>query len=261
MQTREVQGKLWSTGPADWAAFLEPSFIPMYQEVLKNVILDNEKSMLDAGCGSGMFLTMVSATGAEIQGIDAAPGLLDIARKRLPATTLLIEDLESIPFADESFDLVTGFNSFQYAGSFQNALAEAVRVTRVQGQLVIGIWGQEQDCDASNVLGAVGSLLPPPPPGTPGPFALSENGKVEAICKLVGLKIVKKLDVLCPWVFRSTEELQKAFMCTGPCVKAAAVVGAEQVEKAILKSAEPFRITDEIFFMRNYFHVFITEKI
>lgn len=260
MQTREVQGKLWSTAPADWAAFLEPTFIPMYQEVLKLVKPDEEKTVLDAGCGSGMFLTMISATGAQIQGIDAAPGLLDVARKRLPGTTLLIEDLESIPFANESFDLVTGFNSFQYAGSFQNALTEAARVTRADGQLVIGIWGKEQDCDASNVLGAVVSLLPAPPPGTPGPFALSEDGKVEGICNTAGLKVVKKSEVYCPWVFRSTEELIKAFMCTGPCVKAASVVGAEKVEATILESAQPFRIADEIFFMRNYFNVFITQK-
>jgi 2-polyprenyl-3-methyl-5-hydroxy-6-metoxy-1,4-benzoquinol methylase len=49
--------------------------------------------LLDAGCGSGLFLNMASAAGAWITGIDAAPGLLDISKKRLPDTTLLIEDL------------------------------------------------------------------------------------------------------------------------------------------------------------------------
>lgn len=261
MQTREVQGKLWSTAPADWAAFLEPTFIPMYQEVLSNVNPDEEQSMLDAGCGSGMFLHMVSKTGCTVHGIDAAAGLLDITRKRLPEATLLIEDLESLPFGDESFDLVTGFNSFQYAGSFQNALTEAARVLKNSGKLVIGIWGKEQDCDASNVLSAVLTHLPPPPPGTPGPFALSEDGKIESICKSAGLKVVKKFEVFCPWLFRSEEELQKAFMSTGPCVKAAALVGPAVVEETILKSAALFNLVDETYFMRNYFNVFITEKI
>ena len=47
--------------------------------------------------------------------MDAAPGLLEVARKRNPQNNFIEEDLEAMPFNDESFDVVTGFNSFQYA--------------------------------------------------------------------------------------------------------------------------------------------------
>jgi SAM-dependent methyltransferase len=261
MQTKEIQGKLWSTAPADWAKFLEPTFIPMYVDVLKRLDLNEEKMVLDAGCGSGLFLSMVAATGAAVHGIDAAPGLLEMTKKRLPNATLLIEDLENIPFSDETFDLVSGFNSFQYAGSFQNALSEARRVTKKNGTVVIGIWGKEKDCESGHVLGAVSSLLPPPPPGTPGPFALSEDGKVEAICKSVGLKVIERKNVFCPWQFTGIQDLHAAFMCTGPCVKAAQIVGEEKVKMAITASAEPFNLADGVYFMSNYFTFFITEKI
>jgi SAM-dependent methyltransferase len=261
MQTKEIQGKLWSTAPADWARYLEPTFIPMYQSVLKELTLDEEKNLLDAGCGSGLFLSMVAATGASIHGIDAAAGLLSISSQRLPETTLLIEDLEALPFGDETFDVVTGFNSFQYAGSFQQALTEAARVTKKDGKAVIGIWGKEEDCESGAVLKAVGSLLPTPPPGTPGPFALSEEGKVEDICEGAGLKVIKKEHVFCPWQFTGTDALVRAFLCTGPCVKASQAVGENKVRETILQSAEPFNLADEVYFMRNYFTFFITEKI
>jgi len=261
MQTKNVQGKLWSSAPDDWAKYLEPTFIPMYQAVLKQLQLDEEKMVLDAGCGAGLFLSMVSSTGAFTHGIDAAPGLLSISKKRLPNATLLIEDLEAIPFNDETFDVVTGFNSFQYAGSFENALAEARRVIKKHGKVVIGIWGKEEECDAGSVLRAVASLLPPPPPGTPGPFALSEDGKIEAICQSVGLKVINKQNVFCPWQFTSSEDLQLGFLCTGPCVKAMQVVGEFDVRKAIIQSAQPYKIADEIYFMHNHFTFFITEKI
>ena len=261
MQTKEVQGKLWSTAPEHWAKHLEPTFIPMYQEVLKRLELDEEKMVLDAGCGSGLFLSMVSSTGANIHGMDAAPGLLAIAKKRLPGITLLIEDLESIPFSNETFDLVTGFNSFQYAGSFQNALSEAKRVTKKGGKVVLGIWGKEEDCDAGAMLKAVGSLLPPPPPGTPGPFALSQDGKVEAICNSMGLKVVEKQTVFCPWVFTSIADMQDGFLCTGPCVKAVHAVGEQKVRETLTESAEPFNLADGIYYMRNDFTFFILEKI
>ena len=260
MQTKEVHGKLWSSAPLEWAKYLEPTFIPMYRAVLRLLYLNEEKMLLDAGCGSGLFLSMAFPTGAAVHGIDAAPGLLAISKKRLPGVTLMLEDLEAIPFSDQTFDYVTSFNSFQYAESFQNALVEARRVAKKEGKVVIGIWGKEENCEAATVLKAVGSLLPPPS-GTPDPFALSEDGKVEAICESVGLKVIVKQTVSCPWTFIGVEELHKGFMCTDPCVKAAQVVGEEKVLAAITRSAEPFSLADGVYQMRNDFTFFITERI
>lgn len=52
------------------------------------------------------------------------------------------------------------------------------------------IWGNKEDCENFTYLKAIGSLLPPPPPGTGGPFALSENQLLEKILKAVGFKII-----------------------------------------------------------------------
>lgn len=261
MQTKDIQGKLWSAAPADWVKHLEPTFIPMYNAVLANLRLNEDTMLLDAGCGSGLFLSMAASTGARVQGIDAASGLLEVAKQRLPLTSLFIEDLEALPFIDGTFDVVTGFNSFQYAGSFENALAEARRVTNRKGYVVIGIWGREEDCNAAPVLKRVGALLPPPPPGTPGPFALSEDGKAEAICEKIGLKVISKQTVFCPWQFTGIEDLHAAFLCTGPCVKAAGLVGTGKVKEAITAAAQPFELADEVYYMKNYFTVFITQKM
>jgi SAM-dependent methyltransferase len=261
MQSKEVQGKLWSAAPGDWAKYVEPTFIPMYHEVLNRLTLNEEKMLLDAGCGSGLFLSMASTTSVVIHGIDAAPGLLEISKERLPGATLLNEDLEALPFIDGTFDVVTGFNSFQYAGSFEKALGEAARVVKRHGKVVIGIWGKQQDCESATVLGAVASLLPAPPPGTPGPFALSEDGKIEEICASVGLKVIHKQDVSCPWQFTGDEALQKAFFSTGPCVKAVQHTSLQEVEKMIVSSAQPYCMADDVYYMRNYFTFFITEKI
>ena len=76
---------------------------------------------------------MVSPTGAKIYGIDAAPGLLKLTKERVPEATLMLEDLEEIPFSENSFDLVTGFNSFQYAGDKLSALYQARMVVKTGG--------------------------------------------------------------------------------------------------------------------------------
>ena len=162
MSTKSMQGKLWSTAPPYWAQHFEPWFSPMYQVVVTQLELSDKDRLLDAGCGSGLFIHLATRTGAEIVGVDAAQGLLELARLRNPQISFLQEDLETLPFKDNNFDVVTGFNSFQYAGSFENALQEAKRVLKPGGRLVIGIWDKPHLSDATNVLKAIGSLLPPP---------------------------------------------------------------------------------------------------
>ncbi len=75
------------------------------------------RDYLDVGCGSGLAAQIAARRGAEVSGIDAADALLEIARARTPKGTFERGDLESLPFADKTFDVVTGFNSFQYAGN------------------------------------------------------------------------------------------------------------------------------------------------
>ena len=124
MSTKTIQGKLWSIAPQNWSKHFEPYFLPMYRVVLDQLHLSEDLMLLDAGCGSGIFASMAIETGAQVIGIDAAPGLLEVARKRNPQNNFMEEDLEAMPFAANSFDVVTGFNSFQYAGHFENILPQ-----------------------------------------------------------------------------------------------------------------------------------------
>ena len=164
MSTRQIQGQLWSTSPKNWADYFEPSFLPMYKKVMQKLPLSKDTLLLDAGCGSGLFSFMAIQEGAQVVGVDAASGLLEISRERNPENNFLEEDLEKLPFNDETFDVVTGFNSFQYAGDFEAALTEAKRVLKQGGRLVIGIWDKPELSQATQILKAIGSLLPPPPP-------------------------------------------------------------------------------------------------
>ncbi|MBA3910085.1 MAG: hypothetical protein C0524_09400 [Rhodobacter sp.] len=73
---------------------------------------------------------MAASRGAVVSGFDAAEALLEIARERVPGGDFRTADLEAMPFGDAVFDVVTGFNAFQFAGDPVRALSEARRVTR-----------------------------------------------------------------------------------------------------------------------------------
>ena len=66
-------------------------------------------------------------------GLDAAEDMLRMARARVQQGTFHQGELEDLPFKEGAFDLVTGFNSIQYAASPAGALAEAERVVTGDG--------------------------------------------------------------------------------------------------------------------------------
>jgi len=251
MSTKQIQGKLWSVAPHYWSQHFEPYFLPMYKKVLAQLKLTEETLLLDAGCGSGLFSSMAISTGAQVIGIDAAPGLLEVARQRNPDNNFMEEDLEALPFADNSFDVVTGFNSFQYAGDFEKALLESKRVLKKKGRLVIGIWDKPEMSEATQILKAIGSFLPPPPPGTPGPFALSFDGALEALVTQAGMNPGKIEQVDCPWEYPDERTLLRALLSPAPSIRVIQHAGEGVVRDAILKALAPFKTASGGYHFRN----------
>ena len=68
------------------------------------------------------------------------------ARTRVPEADLRLGDMQALPFADDAFDLVTGFTSFFYADDPVAAVREAGRVSR--GRVVVHTFGHRERCDA-----------------------------------------------------------------------------------------------------------------
>jgi SAM-dependent methyltransferase len=260
MSTKAIQGELWSIAPDYWSKHFEPWFLPIYRETLTQFNLTEQDMLLDAGCGSGLFSFIANKKGAKVTGIDAAPGLLTVANKRNPGIRFLEEDLEALPFADDSFDFVTAFNSLQYAGSFEHALKEVGRVLKPGGKLAIAIWDKPETSDAVHILKSIAALLPPPVPGTPGPFALSEDGKMEALCQAAGLQVLSKKVVSCPFIYRTKNEGLQSFMGTGPAALALKANSLEKVENSITTALEAFELADDLHFLVNQYLLFIVTK-
>jgi hypothetical protein len=53
---------------------------------------------------------IAAARGARVSGIDAATGLLEFAERKLPGAE--VDPIEHLPWPDDSFDLISGFNAF-----------------------------------------------------------------------------------------------------------------------------------------------------
>ncbi len=260
MGSQAVQAQLWGRHPKDWSAIQEPTGKAGYDYALTSLNLTGNETLLDIGCGTGIFLSLAAPKVRWIVGFDATVELAEEARRRLPAYPILVGDMEDLPLPDEAYDIVTGFNSFQYAATISNALAEARRVLKPGGRLVAMIWGNKEDCQAAISLGAIGSLLPPPPPGTPGPFALSEQHLLERTLEKSGFTVLQSTDIDTVWDYPDVATLLRGFLSTGPAAKAVASVGHDKVAEAVKASLPPFTRPDGHIVYNNKFRIVIASR-
>ncbi len=242
-------GRLWGAQARDWAQIQEGQFSAAYEAVLSALGVGPGTRLCDVGCGAGMAAQLAAARGADVSGLDAAAPLLAIARTRVPAGDFRLGDLEELPFPDVQFDLVTGFNSFQYASNPIAALAEARRVTRRSGRVVVMTWGTPQGMEAASIVAALKPLLPVPPPGAPGPFALSDESALRAFASSAGLKPVSVTDVPCEWRYPDLETALRGLGSSGVAQRAKDASSQEAVDAAHTAALEPFRHSDGSFRM------------
>ena len=238
-----IQGELWSARARDWAGTQEATFRVVYDAVLTRLALRAGTTVFDAGCGAGLFARLAAARSAMVTGLDASPALIEIARERTPHGDFRVGDLESLPYVDRAFDVVTGFNSFQFAANPGNALQEARRVTRPGGRVVIVTWGNPGDCEAAAYLDALASLLPPLPPGAPGPVALSAPGALEQLVGEAGLVPEDAVMVDCLWSYPDLDTALKGLLSAGPAIGAIRQAGESAARDAVSEAIRPFRTT------------------
>src|SRR5665213_17625 len=167
-RTAAVNARLWGARARDWAEVQEVLARPLYEAVFARAGLKPGVAYLDAGCGAGLAAQIASTAGARVSGIDATEELLAIARERMPQGDFRAGELEALPYADKSFDLVTGFNAFQFAGNPAAALGEARRVLKPGGTVAIVTWGKPEGMQAAALVTSLKALMPTPPPGAPG---------------------------------------------------------------------------------------------
>ena len=259
MGTAKSQGEIWSVRARDWAEIQECVAMPVYESVLNQTKVSAGMSVLDIGCGSGLFCSLAAQRGAIVSGMDASDSLIEIAKERVPAGDFSTGEMEELPYPDKSFDIVAGFNSFQFAANPVNALLEASRVSK-SGRVVIAVFAKPEESGSTAYIKALGSLLPPPPPGSPGPFALSGEGALEKFAAQAGLKPIIHETVACPWNYADDATALRGLLSSGPAIRAIQMKGEDVVKEHILKTLGQFRLKDGTYSISNYFQFLIVGK-
>ncbi|HAO42137.1 MULTISPECIES: class I SAM-dependent methyltransferase [unclassified Afipia] len=255
-----VQGDLWGARARDYAEVQEPTFLPLYESVLARPEVAKAGSILDVGCGAGLAVQVFSKAIGHVAGVDATAPFIEIARRRVPGGEFHVVEMEALPYEDGSFDVVTGFNAFQYAASPVNALREARRVVKANGIIIIAVWGLPETCEAAGHLKALGSLMPPPPPGAPGPFALSDESKLKTLASEAGLTPGVVVDVSCPWIYPDLETALRGMLSAGPAERAIRAASFERARDAVAAAIERYRTASSGYRLNNTFRYLVARS-
>lgn len=135
----------------------EPPSLAAWAAVADATEIGSGTRLLDVGCGAGEFCALAAGRGASVHGLDAAPAEIERARRAVRGGDFQVGLMEDLPWANASFDVVTGFNSFQYALDIDTALGEARRVARTGGRLAICKWARPEENEFFALLIALGA--------------------------------------------------------------------------------------------------------
>lgn len=258
--TAAIQGPLWSERAQDWASVHEHNLTPVYNTVLDLIHARPGITILEVGCGGGTALRLAAERGATVTAIEAAPAFVEIAQSRVVGADVRLGDLQFLPFDAETFDVVMGFNSFQYAADVDAALAEARRVLKPGGRIAMLVWGPQEECEIASHLTALRPLMPPSPPDAPGPFALSQPGALRALVTAASFDVAIIADAAGPFAYRDEETALRGLMSSGPCVNVIRQAGSDAVANAIREGIAPNRQPDGSYRFENTWRFAIGRK-
>lgn len=97
------------------------------------------ETILDAGCGTGIFSQDIMETGAHIVGLELSMGMLRRAQERFMDRKfeLVQADMLRLPFAENSFHKTVSITAIEFIKDAKAAVDELFRVTQPGGVIVV----------------------------------------------------------------------------------------------------------------------------
>ena len=186
--------------------------------------------VLDVACGTGNQSLPAARLGADVTGIDLAPNLIDQAKANAANAGLDIRfdvgDAESLPYEDESFDVVLTMFGAMFAPRPEVVVSELVRVCRPGGLIAMANWTAEGFI--GQMFKATGKYVPAPQ-GMPSPilWGSEETVRDRFAGKVSEIETIRKdIDFALPFSPIETVEYFRNYY--GPTQKAFAAAGEKQ---------------------------------
>lgn len=124
----------WATYYDQSLKFLDSMEGPDMRKMLGDL---KGKKVLDAGGGTGRLVPLLLEKGAEVTVLDCSEKMLSICKRKFSRVETILGDVEEMPFAEGSFDIVVSAYLIVHLKDTSKFFDEAYRVLKDQGNFIL----------------------------------------------------------------------------------------------------------------------------
>jgi ubiquinone/menaquinone biosynthesis C-methylase UbiE len=192
---KQRQSVMWGNGPYQRVT---ETIADIHESIVARLSPKAGEHWLDLACGTGAMSELAARAGAEVVGVDLAPGLIETARERAREQGLKIDyrvgDCERLEGIDDaSVDVVSSTCGIMFAPDHEATARELARVVRPGGRIGLANW--TPDGGVGRMFRMMAPFQPGPPPSSPFDW-----GREERVHELLGdafqLHIEQKVSTL-----------------------------------------------------------------
>ncbi len=149
MQNTDPFSQLKANQKIGWGLFapLEAITIPAAARLVEFAEINPSHMVLDCACGTGVVAITAARMGAKVKALDLAPALIERAKTNAALAQTEIEfvegDVESLPYADTSFDVVVSQFGHMFAPRPDVTIKEMLRVLKPGGRIAFSTWPKD----------------------------------------------------------------------------------------------------------------------
>jgi ubiquinone/menaquinone biosynthesis C-methylase UbiE len=137
------------------ASFEAPADRRMIEAFVAHVCEGSGRPVVDAGCGTGRMIPLLSSLGADVSGIDVSAGMIGVARRNNPEFSLGVAALSDLPYPDMHLGGVFAWYSIIHSlpGDLPGIFAEFFRVLVPGGFVLLSFHAGEGRRHLSHAYG------------------------------------------------------------------------------------------------------------
>jgi SAM-dependent methyltransferase len=228
--------------PRGWGA-------PLHAAVLDATAVGPGTTLLDLGCGAGLFARAAADRGALVTGVDPDPAAGAAAAAEVPEGSFAVGTAEHPP--PGPFDVAAAVQLLTHVADPVVVLAAAGRSGAV---VAATVWGRQEECDVRLFGEALERWLGPRPSGGP---TVSDPDVLRHLADRAGLAVDRLDEVVCPFDYEDDDAVLGPLFDSALGRAVGRRAGPVALRDAVLERLEPYRTEAGGYRLRNLFRVLV----